>query len=161
MTGVGVCVMHGHVQDALYGNGCCLSCLISLFTLGECGRQRAFFRKRIEMPGGEYVCRGCVGDFFEVVCCLPLTACQEARELEIRSQRRWNPFTGFRGQGEHWIVAMCGEETTENVLAGYKPKPKDVLREGIYENDDDDIGSEPSSARGELRPPARVDYMTR
>ena len=39
LTGIGICAMHGHVQDALYGNGCCLSCMISLFTLGECGRQ--------------------------------------------------------------------------------------------------------------------------
>jgi hypothetical protein len=32
--------------------------------------------------------------------------------------------------GEHFIVPFCGEETTANVLAAYKPKPKDVLREG-------------------------------
>ena len=28
------------------------------------------------------------------------------------------------------MVPYCGEETTRNVLAAYKPKPKDVLREG-------------------------------
>ena len=27
-------------------------------------------------------------------------------------------------------MPYCGEETTRNVLAAYKPKPKDVLREG-------------------------------
>ena len=222
MTGVGVCVIHGHVQDALYGNGyppslpppapalrqcaalialtlgptqtrsCCLSCMIAFFTLGEFGRQvacarvrvcacarvrvceraracarvceqseraafgnpsllavcahsglivapcpsgrcvlfppphsvslssgsrpqRSFFRKRLEMPGGEYVCPGVFGDFFEVLFCFPLTACQEARELEIRSMRRWRPLTGFRGKGPcleeciflGWSAAFC------------------------------------------------------
>ena len=29
------------------------------------------------------------------------------------------------------VVAYCGEETLDNVLAAYKPKPKDVLREGL------------------------------
>jgi hypothetical protein len=61
--------------------------------------QRSFFRKRLEMPGGEYVCSGVFGDFFEVLFCFPLTACQEARELEIRSMRRWHPLRGFRGKG--------------------------------------------------------------
>ena len=61
--------------------------------------QRSFLRKRLEMPGGEYVCSGVFGDFFEVLFCFPLTACQEARELEIRSMRRWHPLRGFRGKG--------------------------------------------------------------
>ena len=61
--------------------------------------QRSFLRKRLEMPGGEYLCNGVLGDFFEVLFCFPLTACQEARELEIRSMRRWHPMRGFRGKG--------------------------------------------------------------
>jgi hypothetical protein len=33
---------------------------------------------------------------------------------------------------------------------------------GMYEKDDDEVGSEPASARGNmLFPPSRVDYMTR
>jgi hypothetical protein len=32
--------------------------------------------------------------------------------------------------GENFDVPFCGEETTVNSLAAYKPKPRDVLREG-------------------------------
>ena len=48
------------------------------------------------------MCSGVFGDFFEVLFCFPLTACQEARELEIRSMRRWHPLRGFRGKGPCW-----------------------------------------------------------
>jgi hypothetical protein len=167
MSGVGLCIMHGHIQDALYSGGCCLSCwissgcflpftvaaavfpqynaccLLSGCTWGECGRQvrcsqhviehaiidaypgwviisrcdscmhptsrphcrpllppssdiqlrhcvsscfqtqRSYFRKRLEMPGGEYVCSGFLGDFFEVLFCFPLTVLQVLYHIQL------------------------------------------------------------------------------
>ncbi|EKX33526.1 hypothetical protein GUITHDRAFT_120272 [Guillardia theta CCMP2712] len=36
LTGIGVCVIHGHVHDALVSDGCCLSCCQGIITPGEC-----------------------------------------------------------------------------------------------------------------------------
>ena len=49
LTGIGICIMHGHNQDAMTSSGCCISCCIGALTLGECGRQRRHLRKRLSM----------------------------------------------------------------------------------------------------------------
>ena len=45
--------------------------------------------------GGNRWFYGCCQDFLEVLFFFPLTTLQEAREIEIRSMRRWHPVRGF------------------------------------------------------------------
>jgi hypothetical protein len=113
-----------HISAALTGGGCCFSCCTCCLTCNECGRQRRYMRKRFNMPGGDYYLDGWPGDCCEATCMTPLTVLQEAREVEIRTRRRWDYVRGFRGVGEDIGVAICGEETLENVLVQYVPKER-------------------------------------
>jgi hypothetical protein len=81
-------------------------------------------RKRFNMPGGDYYLDGWPGDCCEATCMTPLTVLQEAREVEIRTRRRWDYVRGFRGVGEDIGVAIFGEESLENVLIPYVPKER-------------------------------------
>mmetsp|Transcript_43652 Transcript_43652/g.102641 ORF Transcript_43652/g.102641 Transcript_43652/m.102641 type:complete len:243 (+) Transcript_43652:198-926(+) len=176
LTGVGIFAIHGHTQDALYNGGCFFTCWTGAITWGECGRQRRYLRKRLQMSGGEYCFKGCVGDCTETICCLPFTVCQEAREIEIRSRRKWHWLRGFRGVGEPLSVALCGDETLEYVLVGYEHQERDILSAQFFATQPDDIGSEfggkseseesRSEAQSEgaasmLEAPVSIDSMTR
>jgi len=135
LTGIGVCVIHGHVHDALVSDGCCLSCCQGIITPGECGRQRRHFRHRFGIPANKR-CGSCFGDCMQATFCFPLTAMQEARELEVRSRRRWTPLKGFRGRGEDVYSTICGEENFDRVLVGYFEKPRDILKDDGFETGD-------------------------
>jgi len=122
-------------------------------------------RKRLHMRGGEYCCKGWVGDCAETCLCLPFTVCQEARELEIRTGRRWHWLRGFRGIGETLSTACFGEETLERVCVEYSEEVRDILKAGMPDDDDDasvtskeDTGSVKS---GLMEVPGSVDLMTR
>jgi hypothetical protein len=118
---------------------------------GECGRQRRFLRKRLHMPGGEYVCGGWLGDCTEAVFCLPLAVMQESREIEIRSRRKWHWLRGFRGRGETLATVMFGEETFDRVLAPYDETVRNVLQDGFFEVQDSEDGGTPRSGVSQLK----------
>jgi hypothetical protein len=61
------------------------------------------------IQGGDYYYDGWVGDCTEAVFCMPLVAVQEAREIEIRTRRKW---TWLRGMCIYVLYYACIYVTT-------------------------------------------------